>query len=88
MIRLVDVVILPDGRMDRKDAALYLGLSAKTLAMHATKGTGPKFIKPGRVFYFKNELDEWLRGDDPPGPSDGPGRTRRQHQKPANRNKK
>jgi hypothetical protein len=67
MIRAVDVVILPDGRMDRKNAALYLGLSVKTLATHATKGTGPRFIKPGRTFYFKNDLDQWLREGPPQG---------------------
>ena len=58
MIRAVDVVILPDGRMDRKNAALYLGLSVKTLATHAGKGTGPRFIKRGRVFYFQSDLDK------------------------------
>jgi hypothetical protein len=71
MIRAVDVVILPDGRMDRKNAALYLGLSVKTLATHATKGTGPRFIKRGRTFYFQNDLDQWLREGPPQGPSDG-----------------
>jgi hypothetical protein len=60
--RLVDVVILPDGRMDRKNAALYLGLQVKTLAMYASRGTGPAFIKRGRVFYFRDALDAWLKG--------------------------
>jgi hypothetical protein len=64
----VDVMILPDGRMNRKNAARYLGLSVKTLAMHASRGTGPRFIKRGRVFYFRDELDGWLRD----GPSDPP----------------
>jgi hypothetical protein len=59
-LQSVDVVILPDGRMDRKNAALYLGLSVKTLAMHASRGTGPTFIKRGRVFYFRHDLDDWL----------------------------
>jgi hypothetical protein len=69
----IEVVILPDGRMDRKNAALYLGLAVKTLAMHATRGTGPSFIKRGRVFYFRDDLDNWLR--DPP--SGGSRRSRR-----------
>jgi hypothetical protein len=64
-LRAVDVMILPDGRLDRKNAALYLGLSVKTLAMHAVRGTGPKFIKRGRVFYFQDELDDWLREGSP-----------------------
>ena len=36
------VSTLPDGRMDVKNAALYLGLSHKTLAMKRCDGTGPK----------------------------------------------
>jgi Helix-turn-helix domain len=64
-IEAINVVMLPDGRMDRKNAARYLGLSVKTLAMHVTRGTGPKFIKRGRVFYFREDLDQWLRDDSP-----------------------
>ena len=60
-IERIAVRILPDGRMDRKNAALYLGLSVKTLAMHKSRGTGPKWIKRGRVFYFREDLDRWLR---------------------------
>jgi hypothetical protein len=54
------LVILPDGRMNRRSAAIYLGLSEKTLAMHASRGTGPKFVKRGRVFYYREDLDDWL----------------------------
>lgn len=57
----IKVSVLPDGRMDAKNAAIYCGLSAKTLAMKRCDGTGPKFVKPGRVFYFQEDLDEWLR---------------------------
>jgi hypothetical protein len=47
------VMLYPDGRLDTKNAALYLGLKEKTLAMLRIKGKGPKFIKRGRIFYFK-----------------------------------
>jgi hypothetical protein len=57
----VPVTILPDGRMDRRNAALYTGLSEKTLAMHACRGTGPDFVKRGKVFYFQKDLDRWIR---------------------------
>ena len=57
------LTILPDGRMTRRDAAAYLGLSEKTLAMYASRKTGPKFVKPGRTFYFKDDLDAWIRGE-------------------------
>ena len=56
----IEVSSFPDGRMDVKNAAEYLGLSQKTLAMKRSQGTGPQFIKRGRIFYFREDLDEWL----------------------------
>lgn len=52
--------ILPDGRMNTATAAKYLRISKKTLATRRCRGTGPRFTKPGRVFYFKEDLDEFL----------------------------
>jgi hypothetical protein len=60
-ISTVPITLLPDGRMDRKNAALYCGFSEKTMAMHACRGTGPNFVKRGKVFYFREELDRWIR---------------------------
>lgn len=60
-MRCPDVLVLPDGRMDRENAARYLGLAVKTLAMHASRGTGPRYVKRGRVFYYRDDLDEWMR---------------------------
>ena len=57
----VGVVVLPDGRMDTKSAANYIGLSDKTLAMKRCNGTGPAFVKRGRVFYYREDLDQWLK---------------------------
>jgi len=54
------IVMFPDGRMDGKNAACYLGLKEKTLAMMRGNGTGPQFIKRGRIFYFKEDLDAWI----------------------------
>lgn len=59
---MTDIVVLPDGRMDRRSAAAYLGNAPKTLAQWASKGIGPKFIKRGRVWYFKSDLDAWIAG--------------------------
>ena len=57
----IRVRILPDGRMDRENAARYLGRKPKTLAMWTMQGKGPPAHKAGgRVFYFKRELDEFL----------------------------
>ena len=55
-----EILVLPDGRMDTRSAAGYLGVAEKTLAMWRCQGTGPRFIKRGRVFYFKEDLDAWL----------------------------
>ncbi len=58
------VRVLPDGRMTREDAARYLGLKPKTLAMWELNGKGPKSVKVGgRRFYFKDDLDAFIRGD-------------------------
>ena len=59
-IETVLVRMYPDGRMDTRNAALYLGFEEKTLAMKRSDGTGPSFIKRGRIFYFKEDLDAWI----------------------------
>lgn len=56
-----DIFMFPDGRLDRRNAAAYIGLAVKTLAMHACRGTGPQYIKRGRVFYYREDLDAWIR---------------------------
>ena len=55
-VETVSVKMYPDGRMDSKNASRYLGLEEKTLAMKRSDGTGPTFIKRGRIFYFKEDL--------------------------------
>jgi len=62
-ITAIEIVMFPDGRLDTKNAAFYLGLKEKTLAMMRGYGTGPKFIKRGRIFYFKEDLDAWLNAN-------------------------
>ena len=64
-VDVVRVRILPGGRMSRKDAAAYLGREAKTLAMWAVQGKGPKAHRVGgRCFYYKNDLDAYLQADE------------------------
>jgi len=60
-VQTAGVMVLPDGRMDPKNASTYCGLSVKTLAMKRCNGTGPKFVKLGRIFYFREDLDAWLQ---------------------------
>jgi hypothetical protein len=78
-ISIVSVTVLADGRMNRKNAARYCGLSEKTLAMHACRGTGPDFVKRGKVFYFREELDRWIKEGEQGGSSakSAPVRSRR-----------
>ncbi len=52
--------IFPDGRMDVHNASHYLGVKEKTLAMWRSAGIGPQYIKRGRIFYYKDDLDAWL----------------------------
>ena len=59
-MKQVEILVLPDGRMDTRSAAGYLGVAEKTLAMWRCQGVGPRFIKRGRVFYYKEDLDAWL----------------------------
>ncbi len=59
-VELVRVVVFPDGRLDTRNAAQFLGLSVKTMAMMRSAGTGPRFIKRGRIFYFQHDLEAWM----------------------------
>ena len=53
------IQVFPDGRLDVPNAANYLGLKEKTLAMMRCQGHGQKFIKRGRIFYVQNDLHAW-----------------------------
>ena len=62
----VPIRILPDGRLTREDAARYLGMKPKTLAMWQLGGKGPPSVRVGgRRFYFQAELDAFVRGETP-----------------------
>lgn len=61
-LELVRCRVLPDGRMNRRDAAAYLGLKEKTLAMWALQGRGPRIVRiSNRCFYFRTDIDEFIR---------------------------
>ncbi len=60
ILKTIAIKMYPDERLDTENASLYLGFEPKTLAMMRSNGKGPKFIKRGRVFYFKKDLDDWL----------------------------
>ena len=56
----ISVEILPDGRLNTEHAARYLGYSTRTMALWRVAGEGPKYVKLGRVFYYKDDLDAWI----------------------------
>lgn len=60
--REIQIRLFPDGRMDARSAAAYVGLDEKTMANYRSRGIGPKFVKRGRIFYYKVDLDEWIAG--------------------------
>ena len=61
----IRIRVLPDGRMDRENAAKYLGRKPKTLAMWQLEGRGPKSVLiGGRRFYYQQVLDRFIGGED------------------------
>ena len=69
-VQQVVVRVLPDGRLNRRNAAKYLGVAVKTLAMWQIQGKGPPSrLVGGRRFYDRAALDQFIRGDTPPQPA-------------------
>ena len=59
----VKVRVTPDGRLNRQDAAVYLGVSAKTLGNWMPKGYGPPSLRVGgRRFYWLADLQAFVAG--------------------------
>ena len=62
-VEKVHVQVLPDGRLDRTNAAIYLGRSPKTLAEWGRLGLGLKsFLVGGRRFYRLSDLERFVEG--------------------------
>lgn len=58
MIDTVKVRVLPDGRLSRRDAAAFLGVTPQTMAGWSVQGTGPRPRRVGgRVFYRLADLE-------------------------------
>ena len=63
-IEPVRVRVLPNGTMDANNAAKYVNRAPKTLAMWRMQNIGPDWTKNrGRVFYNKEALDAFMRGE-------------------------
>jgi hypothetical protein len=60
----VRVRVLPDGRLDRKNAAAFLGRTPKTLAEWKRLGVGPNCrLVGGRAFYDWADVQAYARGE-------------------------
>lgn len=64
-IERVRIRLLPDGRMTRRDAARYLGIAVKTIAMWDLEDPNKlKSVKVGgRRFYYRDVLDAFIHGE-------------------------
>lgn len=63
MTENVNVRVLPDGRLNRSDAAKFLGYAPKTLAEWHRLGKGPRSrMVGGRRFYQIEDLREFASG--------------------------
>lgn len=61
----IKVNVLPDGRMDTKNSAIYVGCSIGELASIRYSDKGPDFVKiKSHVFYFRDTLDIWLKDEE------------------------
>lgn len=60
----VKIMVLPDGRVGRADAARFLGLAPKTLANWQHNGYGPRSRLVGaRRFYNIEDLRAFAAGE-------------------------
>lgn len=50
-------------KLNNEEAAAYLSVSKNTLANWRSAQSGPKYYKPTEklVYYFKEDLDAWIK---------------------------
>lgn len=62
-VEQIKISVLPDGRVDRKNASKALNRKPKTLAEWQRLGKGPRpFLVGGRVFYWWAEVQAFGNG--------------------------
>jgi hypothetical protein len=56
--------VLADGRIDRANAAKYLGRSAQTLRIWSVNGKGPpSYTVGGRAYYYFTDLEAYVAAE-------------------------
>ncbi len=59
-----EVKTLPDGRMNKNQAAKYIGVARGTLERYIRDGIGPRVTKlGGAVWFFKADIDAWIEAE-------------------------
>lgn len=59
-VKIVEIAVLPSGLIDRKNAAIALGRSSKTLSAWARLKIGPTPVDiAGRIFYRWAEIQKF-----------------------------
>ena len=53
----------PAAILSSKDVAAMLGRNRKTIERHTRNGEIPGHFRLGRWYYFRNELDAWLKAE-------------------------
>jgi hypothetical protein len=63
-IAVVKVEVLADGRMDRANAAKYLGRSPQTLRIWSVRGKGPRsYTVSGRAYYYFADVEAYVAAE-------------------------
>jgi hypothetical protein len=63
-ITVLTVEVLPDGRMDRANAAKFIGRSPQTLRIWSVHGKGPPaYTVGGRAYYYFADLEAYVAAE-------------------------
>ncbi|HLJ20065.1 MAG TPA: hypothetical protein VKU84_07700 [Stellaceae bacterium] len=63
-VEQIKVRVSPDGRVDRENAARFLGREPKTLACWQSAGKGPRSVLVGgRRFYYLHDLMAYVSAE-------------------------
>ncbi len=57
-----DTGVVVDKLVTQRDLALQLRISERTLERHRVNGTGPKFVRVGRLVRYRvSDVEQWLQ---------------------------
>jgi hypothetical protein len=63
-VDLIRVKALADGRLNRAQAAQFIGCAPRTLSLWQFQGRGPRSVLiAGRRWYFLRDLEHWIASE-------------------------